>query len=317
MMQDKTVVLNAARVNYDGKAGFEKIASQVTVYDDTPPEKMLERVDGYTVVVTKEIPVPGELIRAFPDSVKLICEAGTGYNNIDLDAAREKGIAVCNVPAYSTQRVAQTVLLLMLNLASSMTKQQRMLAAGDHSNFTDHLKVDHIELNGKTLGVVGVGHIGREVIRIAQAMEMKILATAHHPQQDADGIHYVPLEELLRESDFISLHCPLTEETRGMIGAEQLAAMKPTAFLINTARGALIDEPALIKALQSGQIAGAGLDVQQTEPPAEDSPLYTLENVVLTPHMGWRGLETRRRLVSMVGENIRAFCAGSPINRIV
>lgn len=316
-MLDNTVVLNAARVNYDGKAGFEKIASQVTVYDDTPPEKMLERVAGHTVVVTKEIPVPGELIRAFPDSVRLICEAGTGYNNIDLEAARERGIAVCNVPAYSTQRVAQTVMLLMLNLASSMTKQQRMLAAGDHSNFTDHLKADHVELNGKTLGVVGAGNIGRAVIRIAQAMEMQILATAHRPRQDEDGIRYVPLDELLEKSDFVSLHCPLTAETRHMIGAQQLARMKPTAFLINTARGALIDEPALISALQNGQIAGAGLDVQESEPPAEDNPLYTLENVVLTPHMGWRGLETRRRLVLMVGENIRAFCAGSPINRIV
>ncbi|HIV87655.1 MAG TPA: D-2-hydroxyacid dehydrogenase [Candidatus Pygmaiobacter gallistercoris] len=316
-MQDNTVVLNAARVNYDGKAGFEQVASQVTVYDETPPEKMLERVAGHTVVVTKEIPVPGEILRAFPDSVRLICEAGTGYNNIDLEAAREKGIAVCNVPEYSTQRVAQTVMLLMLNLASSMTIQQRMLAAGDHSNFTDHLKVDHIELNGKTLGVVGAGHIGRAVIRIAQAMEMKILATAHHPRPDEEGIHYVPLEELLRQSDFVSLHCPLTDETRHMIGAEQLGWMKPTAFLINTARGALIDEPALIAALQRGQIAGAGLDVQETEPPAADSPLYRMENVVLTPHMGWRGLETRRRLVSMVAENIRAFCSGSPINRIV
>ena len=316
-MQDNTVVLNAARVNYDGKAGFEKIASQVTVYDETPPEKMLERIAGHTVVVTKEIPVPGELIRAMPDSVKLICEAGTGYNNIDLDAAREKGIAVCNVPAYSTQRVAQTVLLLMLNLASSMTVQQRMLAAGDHSNFTDHLKVDHVELNGKTLGVVGAGNIGRAVIRIAQAMEMKILATAHHPRPDEEGIHYIPLDELLAERDFVSLHCPLTTQTRHMIGAQQLARMKPSAFLINTARGALVDEAALIAALQNGQIAGAGLDVQETEPPAADNPLYTLDNVVLTPHMGWRGLETRRRLVSMVAENIRAFCAGNPINRIV
>ena len=316
-MQDNTVVLNAGRVNYDGRAGFEKIASQVTVYDETPPEKMLERVAGHTIVVTKEIPVSGELIRAFPDSVKLICEAGTGFNNIDLEAAKEKGIAVCNVPEYSTQRVAQTVLLLMLNLASSMTKQQRMLAGGDHSNFTDRLKVEHIELNDKTLGVVGAGHIGREVIRIAQAMGMKILATAHHPRPDEDGIHFVALEELLEQSDFISLHCPLNEETRHMIGAQQLAKMKQSAFLINTARGALIDEQALIAALRSGQIAGAGLDVQETEPPAEDNPLYAMENVVLTPHMGWRGLETRRRLVAMVAENIRAFCEGSPINRIV
>ena len=316
-MNDKTVVLNAERINYDGKAGFDDIASEVKVYDDTPQDKILERVQGYTVVVTKEIPVPGDIIRQFPDSVKLICEAGTGYNNLDLEAAREKGIRVCNVPNYSTQRVAQTVLLLMLDLASSMTRQHRMLARGDHSNFTDRLSVDHIELNGKTLGVVGTGNIGREVIRVAQALDMKILATAHHQRPDEDGIHYVPLKELLSESDFISLHCPLTDETRHMIDEEAISLMKPGAYIINTARGALIDEKALIRALEEGRIAGAGLDVQETEPPAEDSPLYRLDNVVLTPHMGWRGLETRRRLVDKVRQDIEAFCSGSPINVIV
>ena len=316
-MNDKTVVLNAERINYDGKAGFDDIASEVKVYDDTPQDKILERVQGYTVVVTKEIPVPGDIIRQFPDSVKLICEAGTGYNNLDLEAAREKGIRVCNVPNYSTQRVAQTVLLLMLDLASSMTRQHRMLARGDHSNFTDRLSVDHIELNGKTLGVVGTGNIGREVIRVAQALDMKILATAHHQRPDEDGIHYVPLKELLSESDFISLHCPLTDETRHMIDENAISLMKPGAYIINTARGALIDEKALIRALEEGRIAGAGLDVQETEPPAEDSPLYTLDNVVLTPHMGWRGLETRRRLVDKVRQDIEAFCSGSPINVIV
>ena len=316
-MNDKTVVLNAERINYDGKAGFDDIASEVKVYDDTPQDKILERVQGYTVVVTKEIPVPGDIIRQFPDSVKLICEAGTGYNNLDLEAARENGIRVCNVPNYSTQRVAQTVLLLMLDLASSMTRQHRMLARGDHSNFTDRLSVDHIELNGKTLGVVGTGNIGREVIRVAQALDMKILATAHHQRPDEDGIHYVPLKELLSESDFISLHCPLTDETRHMIDEEAISLMKPGAYIINTARGALIDEKALIRALEEGRIAGAGLDVQETEPPAEDSPLYRLDNVVLTPHMGWRGLETRRRLVDKVRQDIEAFCSGSPINVIV
>ena len=317
MLNDKTVVLNGGRINYDGNAGYDDIASEVTVYEDSSEEEILERVQGYSVVVTKEIPVPGHIIEGFPNSVKLICEAGTGYNNIDLEAARKKGITVCNVPDYSTQRVAQTVMLLMLNLASSMTVQQRMLINGDHSNFTDRLKVPHVELNDKVLGVVGVGNIGREVIRIARAMDMKILAAAHRPRTDEDGIHYVSLEELLRESDFISLHCPLTDETRHMINAKTIELMKPTAFIINTARGALIDEEELIKALKEGRLAGAGLDVQEHEPPSEDSPLYELPNVVLTPHMGWRGLETRRRLVAKVGEDIRAFCEGHPINVIV
>ena len=165
--------------------------------------------------------------------------------------------------------------------------------------------------------VVGIGNIGREVIRVAQALDMKILATAHHQRPDEDGIHYVPLKELLSESDFISLHCPLTDETRHMIDEEAISLMKPGAYIINTARGALIDEKALIRALEEGRIAGAGLDVQETEPPAEDSPLYRLDNVVLTPHMGWRGLETRRRLVDKVRQDIEAFCSGSPINVIV
>lgn len=316
MINDRTVVLNGGRINYDGNAGYEDIASEVVVYEDSSEEQILERVQGFSVVVTKEIPVPGHIIRQFPNSVKLICEAGTGYNNIDLKAAREKGITVCNVPDYSTERVAQTVLLLMLNLASSMTVQQRMLIKGDHSNFTDRLKVPHVELNDKVLGVIGVGNIGRETIKIARAMGMRILATAHRQRPDEDGIHYVSLDELLRESDFISLHCPLTDETRHMIDERAISLMKPAAFVINTARGALIDEEALIKALEEGRIAGAGLDVQEHEPPAEDSPLYTLDNVVLTPHMGWRGLETRQRLVAKVGEDIRAFCDGHPINVI-
>ncbi len=316
MCADKTVVLNAGRVNYDGKAGFEGVASEVTLYEDTPPELIPQRAQGHRVLVTKELPVTAETIRRLPDTVQLICEAGTGYNNIDLAAARARGVSVCNVPAYSSERVAQTVFLLLLNLASSMTRQQRMLARGDHSNFTRFLQVDHLELNGKTLGVVGAGHIGGEVIRIAQAMGMQTVATTRRPRPDAGGGRYLPLERLLAESDVVSLHCPLTPDTRHLIDAAAIARMKPTAFLINTARGALVDEPALIEALQQGRLAGAGLDVQESEPPAEDSPLYRLENVVLTPHMGWKGLETRRRLVARVAENIRAFCAGSPINLV-
>ena len=177
--------------------------------------------------------------------------------------------------------------------------------------------MEHREVNGKTLGIVGAGHIGREVIRVAQAMDMKILASSRRQREDEDGIHFVSLEELLRESDYVSLHCPLTEGTRHMIDGEKLAMMKPTAFLINTARGALIDEKALIAALKNGVIAGAGLDVQEEEPPREDSPLYTMDNVILTPHMGWRGLETRQRLLDLTAENIRAYMDGTPKNVIV
>ena len=313
-MNTKTVVLNAKKMNFDGKLDFSILSSQVTVYEDTAPEELLERIQDADVIVTKEMPVSGDLIRQFPDSVKLICEAGTGYNNLDLAAAKEKGIMVCNIPAYSTQRVAQTAIMLILNLSSAMQVQMAMLAKGNHDNFTKNLQVPHVEVNDKTLGIIGAGHIGREVIRIAKAMDMKILVYTRTPKEDGDGIRYVDLETLLRNSDYVSLHCPLTPQTRHMINKDTLAMMKPEAFLINTSRGALIDEPALIEALQNGVIAGAGLDVQEVEPPAEDNPLYTMSNVLLTPHMGWKGLETRKRLVSILAGNIKAWEDKKPVN---
>lgn len=315
-MNDKTVVLNASLVNYDGNIDYSQIASEVVIYDETSEDKILERVEGFTIVVTKEMKVSGDIIRKFPDSVKMICEAGTGYNNIDLDAVREKEIMLCNIPAYSSERVAHTAILLILNLASSMQKQIRMLSEGNHDNFHKHLMVDHVELNGKTLGVIGYGNIAKEIIKVAQALGMKILVSTRTSRADEGEIHFTTNEEVLKQSDFISLNCPLNESTRHMINKETLAMMKPTAYLINTARGALIDEKELINALQNNVIAGAGLDVQEVEPLDDASPLYTMDNVIITPHMGWRGLETRQRLVSIIRDNISAFSKGQPINRV-
>lgn len=316
-MSRKIVIVNAEKMDYDHRLDFSVIEGETEIYRDSTEEEMAARAEGAEVLVTKELPVRGELIRRLPDSVKLICEAGTGYNNIDLDACRERGIMVCNVPSYSSQRVAHTVIMMILNLSSSMVRQQRMLFEGCHDNFTKSLSVEHREVNGKVLGIVGAGHIGMEVIRVARAMDMEILAYSRTRRGEVDGIRYVDLDELLRESDYVSLHSPLTEQTRHMIGRKELAMMKPTAFLINTSRGALIDEKALIEALQNGVIAGAGLDVQEEEPPREDNPLYTMDNVVLTPHMGWRGLETRQRLVDLTAGNIRAYMEGTPRNVIV
>jgi len=312
----RTVVLNAALVNYDGLAGYDRIADEVVIYDETPEELILERVAGFDVVVTKEMRVSGEVIRQFPDSVKMICEAGTGYNNLDLEAAREKGIAVCNIPAYSSERVAHTAILLILSLASSLQKQIRMLADGNHDNFHRHLMVDHVEINGKTLGVIGYGNIARQMIAVAQALGMQVIVATRTPREDTDGVHFTTQEEVFRRSDFLSLNCPLNEQTRHLVNAHTLALMKPSAYVINTARGPLIDEQALIEAIRDGVVAGAGLDVQENEPLDDSSPLYSMDTVIITPHMGWRGLETRQRLVSMVGDNIRAFAAGSPINSV-
>ena len=313
-MNNKCVVLNAKKMNFDGKLDFSVLSSDVTIYDDTTNEELPGRIQGADIIVTKEMPVSAEMIQRFPESVKLICEAGTGYNNIDLEAARKKGITVCNIPAYSTERVAHTAIMMILNLSSTMQVQMKMLANGNHDNFTKNLQVPHIEVNGKTLGVIGAGHIGKKVIKIAQALDMNILVYTRTPREDEKGIRYVSLKELLEHSDYVSLHCPLTESTKHMINKETLKLMKPSAFIINTSRGALIDEAALIEALKNGKIAGAGLDVQETEPPKETSPLYTMENVLLTPHMGWKGLETRQRLVSILADNIKNFLAENPKN---
>ena len=310
----KTFVLNSERMNYDGKLDLSVLSSEVKEYASTEQDQILERVQGMDVVVTKEMPVDGDTIARFPDSVQLICEAGTGYNNIDIEAARARGITVCNIPAYSTERVAHTAIMMILNLSSSMQIQQAMLARGDRSNFTKCMQVSHVEVNGKVLGIVGAGNIGREVIKVAQALGMKVLAYVRTPRADEDNLKYVSFEELLKQSDYISLHCPLTPQTRHMINKETIAMMKPTAYIINTGRGALIDEPALIEALKEGRIAGAGLDVQETEPPVQDNPLYDMPNVILTPHMGWKGLETRQRLVSILAANIQAFDEGRPQN---
>ena len=313
-MSERVVVVNASKMNYDHALDFSVLSSDVQVYDDSTNEELIERIQGARVVVTKELPVGADLISQFPDTVKLIVEAGTGYNNIDLNVAKERGITVCNIPAYSTERVAHTVIMMILNFASTMQKQIGMLAKGDRSNFTQHLQVSHTEVNGKTLGVVGAGHIGMEVIKVAKALGMNILVHTRTPKADGDGIRYVSLDELLENSDYITLHCPLNDQTKHIINKEAIGKMKPSAVIVNTGRGPLINEADLCEALLSKRIAGAGLDVQEVEPPAEDSPLYTLDNVIITPHMGWKGLETRQRLVGIIRDNVQAFFKGEPIN---
>ena len=315
----KIVVLNGAKVNFDGIIDYSVLAEEgdeLFVCDMCEDHGYTEISEGAEVIISKELPMNRADIMALPDTVKLICEAGTGYNNIDLDACRERGIGVCNVPAYSSERVAHTAVMLMLMLASSMQRQISMLAKGDHTNFDKCLSVPHVELNGKTLGVVGAGNIGRQTIAVGRALGMNVLVYNRTKREDSEGVRFVSLEEVLRNSDFISLHCPLTDATRHMVNKETLSMMKPGAFLINTARGALIKEDDLIDALRSGTIAGAGLDVQEVEPLSADSPLFTFDNVIVTPHMGWKGLETRQRLVSILKDGIDGYRRGERINRV-
>ena len=313
----KTVFLNATKLDFDQKLDFSSVQAltELTNYDDTSNEQILERVQGQTVVITKEMPVGKDVISKFPDSVKLICEAGTGYNNIDIAAAREKGISVCNIPSYSTVAVAQLAMTFVLNLSASLPQQQSMLGRKDFSNFTKFLQVPHFEVAGKTLGVIGAGAIGRESIKIGVALGMNVLVYDPFPKEWAEGnVKNASLEDVLRQSDFITLHCPLMDSTRQIINKERIALMKPTAYIVNTSRGALIKEDDLIEALQQGRLAGAALDVQDPEPPALDNPLFAMDNVIMTPHIGWRRYESRQRLVDLIADNIKAFIDGKAVN---
>lgn len=313
----KAVFLNSAKLDFDSKLDFSPLTKLTTFtkHNASNNDEILERVKDQNIIITKELPVGRDLISQFPPSVKVICEAGTGYNNIDIAAASEKGIAVCNVPGYSTEAVAQLVITMMLNLSSSLTRQQLMLERKNFANFTEYLQVPHFELLNKTLGVIGAGSIGQHVIKVARALGMNILAYNRTPKQWSDPkVLSVSLEELLKLSDFVTIHCPLTPATKHLIDKDKLQLMKPSAYIINTARGPIIKETDLIGALQSKVIAGAALDVQDPEPPALDNPLFDMDNVILTPHIGWKTFESRQRLVNMLAGNIEAFMQGKPIN---
>jgi glycerate dehydrogenase len=312
-----TVILNGAKLDFDNKLDFSSLSKLTTVtkYDVSSNEEILERVKGQHIIITKELPVGRDLISQFPSSVELICEAGTGYNNIDIAAAKEKNIAVCNVPSYSTEAVAQLVITFLLNLSSSLIQQQIMLNNKNFDNFTKHLQVPHFELQGKNLGIIGAGAIGKDVIKIALTLGMNILVHSRTPKSWGDArVQSVSLEELLTQSDFVSIHCPLTADTRHLINKDRLKLMKPTSYIINTSRGPIIKETDLITALQQGEIAGAALDVQDPEPPELNNPLFDMDNVILTPHIGWRRLESRQRLIKLMADNIEAFIAGKPVN---
>lgn len=311
------VFLNSSKVDFDGKLNFNALKKEanITLYEKTEKEDILTRVEGQNIVITKEIPMGRELIERLPSSVELICEAGTGYNNIDIKAAREKNITVCNIPSYSSDAVSQLVLAFILSLSSSLTVQQTMIREKKLDNFSSHLQVNHFEVSGKTLGVIGAGKIALEVIKRARAFNMNVLIYSRTVKDLKDeNIQFVSLGKLLTDSDFVTIHCPLTEETRYLIRKEKLALMKPSAYLINTARGAIIKEADLVEALRAGVIAGAALDVLEQEPATVDNPLLSLPNCILTPHIGWQCLETRQRLLQMLADNIHGFLTGNVQN---
>jgi glycerate dehydrogenase len=321
------VLLNAARLDYDGRLDFSRLeaVADVTRFEVSAEADVAARCAGAAVVVNKELPLSAAVIGALPDSVGLVVEAGTGYNNIDLAAARERGISVCNVPTYATEAMAQMAITSVLALSCSLWQQASLLARGDRSVMRDcHLgALPHFEIAGKTLGLVGGrGTIGRRVAAMARALGMVVVASdlPSTPLGDDGGLEVVAFGDLLARSDFVSVHCPLSPATTGLVDAAALGAMKETAFLINTARGDIVDRSALVAALAEKSIAGAALDVYgpgSAPPPAlpEDDPLYgLLDNVILTPHIGWQRLEARQRVVDMCADSVSAFLAGEPAN---
>ncbi len=314
------VFLNLNRIDFDNKLDFSYLnrLGKVSKYEDSSNEEILERVKDQNIIITKELTIDRNLIEQFPPCVKLICEAGTGYNNIDIAAAKEKNIVVCNVPGYSTEAVAQLVITFMLSLSSSLSNQQRMIESKNYDNFTKYLQVPHFEVQNKILGVIGAGAIGQQVMKIARALGMEVLVYNRTYKDLGDSkIRFVNIEELLKKSDFITLHCPLTPKTRHLIDKSKLELMKPSAFIINTSRGAIIKEIDLIEALKSKKIAGAALDVQDPEPPELNNPLFNMKNVILTPHIGWKCIESRQRLMDLLGRNIEAFINKEPVNVVL
>ena len=296
---------------------LKDLVDEVDVYDVTPPALVLERSAGADILVSNKTVLSADTIRALPD-LKCILLLSTGYNVIDGKAARERGIPVCNIPAYSTNGVAQLVFALLLELTTAVGLHNDSVKSGDwvRSKHFCYWKQPLTELWGKTFGIFGFGRIGKAVAQIANAMGMRVLAVSPHTRSyDGFGsVEFVDLDTLLHESDVVSLHCPLTPATTALVNADFLKKMKPTAYLINTSRGPVVDEAALAAALQSGRLAGAGVDVLSCEPPKADNPLLQCKTCIITPHIAWASFEARSRLMEIFKGNLEAFLAGQPRN---
>jgi glycerate dehydrogenase len=312
----KIVILDGHTLN-PGDLSWDEIRKlgECTVYDRTPPEKILERASKAAAIFTNKVVIGRDIIKQLPD-LKFIGVLATGYNVVDLQAAAEADILVANIPAYSTASVAQMVFSHILNIAQNVSKHAKSVKDGDWTNsidFTYHL-TPQTELAGKTLGIIGFGQIGQAVARVGLAFGMKILFQNRSKKETNADFRQVDLYTLLAESDFISLNSPLTDENAGFINKSTIGKMKKSAILINTGRGALINEKDLADALNSGRIAGAGLDVLSTEPPKAENPLLAAKNCYITPHIAWATKEARQRLMQIAAQNLKAFINGTPQN---
>ena len=313
----KIVILDGYAVNPgDLSWDFLNAFGDVFVYERTPANQAIERSLGADILLTNKTPITEELLNACP-TVKLICVLATGYNIVDCVAAKARNIPVCNVPAYSTHSVAQMTFALLLELCNRVGHHSDAVHSGAWCRSQDFCFWDYpqMELAGKTMGIVGFGQIGRAVGMIAKAMGMRVLAFNRSRCAEGEAIgEYVDLDTLLAKSDVISLHCPLTELTTGIINAASLAKAKNSAILINTARGPLVDEQAVANALRSGKLRGFAADVISAEPMLDSNPLLGAPNCILTPHIAWAPLEARKRIQDCTCRNIKGFLAGNPIN---
>lgn len=299
---------------------LNKLCDELVVYERTNPEDTIKRIGDAEIVIVNKTILSREVLEKCP-SVKYIGLFATGYNIIDVEYAKERGIVVSNAPGYSTSGVAQLVFALIMHFYNMVSKHNDEVHQGKWQNCKDFCFYDrHIsELQGKTIGLIGFGSIGKQVSRLAQAYDMKVLIhsrTIYSQYEDGDLVKFVDFQTLLENSDIISIHCPLFPETTGLINKEAIEKMKTSAIVINTARGPVIDEQALADALNSGRIAGAGVDVVSKEPIEETNPLLTAKNCVITPHIAWAGRETRERLIGIVEDNIKAFLEGKPKNNV-
>lgn len=293
-----------------------KEMGEVTVYDRTQPSEVVERAHDAEIIVTNKVTLTRQTLEQLPN-LRLICVLATGYNTIDTLAARDLGITVCNVPAYSTDSVAQMVFAQILNMTNRVAHYARQTREGRWSAAPDFCYWDLpvSELAGKTLGIVGLGHIGAKVASIAREFGMDVFAfTSKNSIDLPDYIQKTTLEGLFGVSDILTLHCPLTPDTHELINARTLARMKRGALLVNTGRGPLVNEADVAEALASGQLGGYGADVMCSEPPAVDNPLFDQPNAFITPHIAWASVEARQRLLNATFDNIRAFQDGHPKN---
>ena len=293
---------------------LEKLGN-FTFYDRTKPEDIVARAADADIILSNKVLLNAETLTQLP-RLRYIGVTATGYNNVDMAAARKQGITVTNVRGYGTSAVAQHTFSLLLGLTNHAELHSQSVRAGDWTHAIDwcYWKTPLVEITGKTIGLIGLGDIGTQVARIALAFGMRVLAYRKSQVSAGEGIKVVTLDELFQESDVVSLHCPLTDETRGVINADSLPKMKLSAYLINTGRGGLIHEQDLADALNAEKLAGAAVDVLSTEPPKADNPLLTAKNCLITPHVAWAFSESRQRLMRLVADNIAAFQNGQPTN---